>query len=241
MDLIWFAAFLLLAEILGTLGGFGSSMLVMPLAAWFLPFGEALGLTAAFHVLSNGAKMILFRDGIDRKLLFTMGIPAVVGVLIGAWLTAYANSRFMEIALGGSLLAISLFLVLLPTARIKATVGNAMVGGTASGFIAGLVGTGGAIRGVALAAFGLPKEVFVATSAWIDMGVDLSRSLVYWSEGYMRDEVWTMLPFLALTSLLGSYIGKRLLARISQDHFERIVLVLVMIVGAATLIRALTG
>ncbi|MCB0785946.1 MAG: TSUP family transporter, partial [Flavobacteriales bacterium] len=79
MELVAFAVLLLVAEVLGTLGGFGSSMLVMPIAASFLPFEEALGLTAFFHVLSNGAKMLLFRQGFDRRLVLRMGIPAVIG------------------------------------------------------------------------------------------------------------------------------------------------------------------
>ncbi len=61
MELFAFFALLLVAEVLGTIGGFGSSMLVMPLAGFFLPFDQALGLTAVFHVFSNAAKIVLFR------------------------------------------------------------------------------------------------------------------------------------------------------------------------------------
>ena len=239
MEPFVFYALLLLAETLGTVGGFGSSMLVMPLAVYFLPFDQALGLTAVFHVFSNGAKILLFRKGLDRKLLLTMGIPAVFGVLIGAGLTTYVNGKVMEIVLGVALLIMSLFLFLLPRFRIPPTRTNALLGGASSGFIAGLVGTGGAIRGAALTAFGLQKTVFVATSAWIDMGVDLSRSVVYWSQGYLTRELWSILPGLAIASLLGSYLGKRILGHMSQSVFERVVLGLVFFVGAFTLIQAI--
>ena len=79
MELAWFSILLLLAEIAGTVGGFGSSMLVMPLAGEFLPFEQALGLTAVFHVFSNGAKMILFRKGP------VAGAPLVPGCSGRAW------------------------------------------------------------------------------------------------------------------------------------------------------------
>ena len=94
-------------------------------------------------------------------------------------------------------------------------------------------------RGVTLSAFGLQKEVFVATSAWIDMGVDLTRSVVYWNEGYLKDGIWTLFPGLVLTSMVGSFIGKRILSSLSQTHFEKVVIALVMIIGSATLIHAL--
>ncbi|MCB0771106.1 MAG: sulfite exporter TauE/SafE family protein [Flavobacteriales bacterium] len=239
MEIAIFFSLLLLAEVLGTVGGFGSSMLVMPLAIWFLTFEQALGLTAVFHVFSNGAKMILFRKGMDRRLLVQMGIPAVIGVVLGARLTVWVDGRAIGLMLGVALLLMSAFLFLLPNIRIHPTRGNALVGGSVSGFVAGLVGTGGAVRGATLAAFGLDKNVFVATSAWIDMGVDLSRSVVYWGQGYLDARTWLYLPVLAAVSLVGSYFGKQILAQLDQSLFERIVLGLVFILGIVSVVVAL--
>lgn len=232
-----FFTLLLLAEVLGTIGGFGSSMLVMPLAGFFMPFEQALGLTAIFHLFSNAAKMLLFRAGFNKRLLLWLGVPAIVGVVLGAWLTALVEEQWMMIALGASLIVMSLGLLLRPGLRLRATDGNAAAGGALSGFIAGLVGTGGAIRGITLAAFDLEKNVFVSTSAWIDMGVDLSRSVVYTAEGYVK-HLLDYLPGMAAASLLGSWIGKQALDHIPQQQFRRVVLVLVLLVGAVTLGRA---
>lgn len=239
VELALFYALLLIAEVLGTVGGFGSSMLVMPLAGWFLPFDQALGLTALFHVFSNGAKIFLFRIGLDKRLLLLMGVPAVIGVLIGARLTVFVDGSAMELVLGIALLLMSAFLFALPRMRIAPTRTNAFIGGSASGLIAGMVGTGGAVRGATLAAFGLEKGVFIATSAWIDMGVDLSRSVVYWGQGYMHQNLWIHLPVLAAVSVLGSYLGKRILAHVPQHLFQRIVLALVFAIGLFTLMHAL--
>lgn len=231
MELVAFAVLLLVAEVLGTLGGFGSSMLVMPIAASFLPFEEALGLTAFFHVLSNGAKMLLFRQGFDRRLVLRMGIPAVIGVIVGARLTAFVDGELLEVALGIALVAMSTWLIMRPLWKLADSRRNVIAGGGVSGFVAGLVGTGGAIRGVALSAFALEKHVFIATSAWIDMGVDLSRTVVYASQGFLRAEVWTYLPVLAGISLLGTWSGRWLLQRVPQERFRTVVLVLVLLVG----------
>ncbi|MCB0779057.1 MAG: sulfite exporter TauE/SafE family protein [Flavobacteriales bacterium] len=231
----------MVAEVLGTVGGFGSSMLVMPLATYFLPFDEALGLTALFHVFSNGAKILLFRQGLDKQVLLYMGIPAVLGVLLGARLTAFVDGRSMTLVLGLALLLLSAFLYVLPHVRIAPIRRNAFVGGSVSGLVAGLVGTGGAVRGATLAAFGLEKHAFIATSAWIDMGVDLSRTVVYWEQGYVQRELLLLLPALILISWLGSYLGKRILAHVPQELFQRIVLGLVFAIGLFTFVHALIG
>jgi hypothetical protein len=47
-----------------------------------------------------------------------------------------------------------------------------------SGFSAGLLGAGGAIRGLTMAAFNLEKSKFVTTSAMINFMIDSIRTVV---------------------------------------------------------------
>ena len=238
IDHALFLGLLLVAEVLGTVGGLGSSMLVMPLAGWFMPFDQALGLTALFHVFSNGAKMLLFRKGVSWRLLLWLGVPAVVAVIAGARLTVFMDERILSIALGSLLVIMGMGLLWKSEWRLGATNGNALAGGLISGFIAGIAGTGGAIRGITLAAFDLEKMAFVATSAWIDMGVDLSRSAVYASQGFITALVLTYLPVMAIASFSGSWLGRWLLLRIPQERFRKIVLGLVAVMGVVTVVQS---
>ncbi len=234
-----FLVLLLIAEVLGTIGGFGSSMLVMPLAGWFLPFDQALGLTALFHVFSNAAKMLLFRKGISWHLLLWLGVPAVIGVLFGAQTTVFMDERTLKVALGLVLVLLGGLLLLREEWKLRPDRRNAMIGGTISGVLAGIAGTGGAVRGITLAAFGLEKTAFVSTSAWIDMGVDLSRTVVYAGHGFLTEAVLVYLPAMAAVSLGGSWLGKLLLQRIPQSAFRRIVLGLVVLMGVIALWQGL--
>lgn len=235
-----FIALLLAAEVLGTIGGFGSSMIVMPLAVLFLPFEQALGLTALFHVFSNGAKMLLFRQGISRRLLIWLGIPAVLAVILGAQLTVFLDQQALSLVLGIVLVLLGTGLLVKASWKLRATARNAAVGGGISGLIAGLAGTGGAVRGITLAAFDLEKMAFVSTSAWIDMGVDLSRSIVYASHGFLTPAVLVFLPAMVVASFVGTWLGKKALERIPQQLFRSIVLVLVVVMGLVTIVQAVT-
>lgn len=236
--MLGFFVLLLTAEVLGTISGFGSSMLVMPLAGLFMPFDQALGLTALFHVFSNGAKMLLFRQGVSWRLLLWLGIPAVIAVIAGARLTVFMDERVMGLVLGSLLVVMGVGLLWKSAWRLRPTNSNALAGGVISGFIAGIAGTGGAVRGITLAAFDLEKMVFVSTSAWIDMGVDVSRSVVYASQGFINAHVLNYLPAMAVASITGSWFGKRALERISQSSFRSIVLGLVVLMGVITLWQA---
>lgn len=66
----YFGVFLflvLLAEILGTVGGFGSSVFFVPVANYFFKFQTVLGLTALFHLASNVVKIAFFKKRNRQK------------------------------------------------------------------------------------------------------------------------------------------------------------------------------
>ncbi|MGX7686506.1 sulfite exporter TauE/SafE family protein [Flectobacillus sp. BAB-3569] len=224
-----FALLALFAEIIGTVSGFGSSILFVPVASLFFDFKTVLGITAVFHVFSNVSKITLFRKGINKEIALKLGIPAVIFVMIGAWMTTFLPTKSMELAMNIVLVGLSLYLLYNFNKTLKQTDGNLYLGGIMSGLLAGLVGTGGAIRGITLAAFQLPKEIFIATSALIDLGVDSSRAVVYVSNGYFDRQYMVLIPFLIVISILGSYIGKVILKYTSETVFRYIVLSIVIL------------
>ena len=233
-----FLALALLAEIAGTVGGFGSSTFFVPVANFFFDFQSVLAITALFHLFSNASKLSLFRSGIDRHLLIVMGVPAVLCAMLGGLATPYVPVAVLKTLLGLFLVVMSAWLLLRPAWQLRANMPTAVTGGALSGAMAGMIGTGGAVRGLALAAFDLPKEVFVATSAAIDMGIDLSRATAYFGNRYLHahDLVW--LPLLAVVALAGTWIGRMLLRHMPQAVFRRVALVLVFVIGWVTLYEA---
>lgn len=229
----------LIAEILGTISGFGSSILFVPLAALFFDFKTVLGITAVFHVFSNLSKIYLFRQGLDKNIAWQLGIPAVVAVIIGALLTELIPQQQLEVMMCILLIALSLYLLVFAEKKLAPSSTNLISGGLASGFLAGLVGSGGAIRGLTLTAFQLEKNIFLATSAMIDLGVDASRTVVYYANGYMNKDLFFLIPFLLGISIVGSWIGKKILAHIPQKQFRWLVLGVVLVTAAIQLVKIL--
>jgi len=235
--LLLFILLALLAEILGTVGGFGSSLFFVPMASFFLDFHVVLGITAIFHVSSNLTKIAFFRKGIDKKLIIWLGIPAIIFVIIGAYLSKSIKSNILEMLLAIFLIVISLTFLKFNKLVVKPSKRNSIFGGVLSGLVAGVIGTGGAIRGVTLAAFNLNISTFIATSAIIDLGIDFSRSIVYYTNGYIKKEHIYLIPLLLICSVLGTFIGKKILERISEEKFKSIVLFLILITGITTLVK----
>ncbi|WP_372745913.1 TSUP family transporter, partial [Lutibacter sp.] len=85
----------------------------------------------------------------------------------------------------------------------------------------------------------LSIQTFIATSAIIDLGIDASRSVVYFLNGYIHTHDLYLIPLLLIASIAGTYIGKLILNRISQEKFKLIVLLLILVTGIITLIKFL--
>jgi uncharacterized membrane protein YfcA len=239
MTLVLFYILAFLAEIIGTIAGFGSSIFLIPLGGFFFDFQTVLAITAVMHVFSNVSKLVMFYKGINWHLMLMIGLPATIFVLLGSWLSTVLYLKYAELVLGIFLIIFSIFFFWKPDYKLESTNPNAIFGGTVSGFLAGLTGTGGAVRGLSLAAFNLEKNMFIATSAAIDFFVDTSRSVVYLSNGYLQKEYYTTVPFLLAVAILGSYSGKLILKYISGVQFKKIVLSFVLIIGVIMIWKTL--
>ncbi|TCP24826.1 hypothetical protein EV195_105257 [Tenacibaculum skagerrakense] len=229
----------LLAEIFGTIGGFGSSVFFVPIANFYFDFESVLGLTAIYHLSSNLSKIVLFKKGLDKKLLINIGIPSVLFVILGGLITKIFMNSFLELFLGIFLVSLALLFLIKKKLIITPNKRNAIIGGSLSGFSAGLLGTGGAIRGLTMSAFNLEKNVFIATSAFIDFLIDFSRSFVYYYNGFIHEHDLKYVPFLIIIGIIGTLIGKKILNYIPQEKFKQLSLSLILIIGIVTLTNVL--
>ncbi|MCS6990886.1 MAG: sulfite exporter TauE/SafE family protein [Chitinophagales bacterium] len=224
-----------LAEVAGTLGGFGSSVFFVPVAALYFTMHTALGLTALFHLFSNISKLVLFRSGFQPYLMLYLGLPAVACVLAGGLLAGKVPETWLQRTLGIFLVISSLLLLTNRLQLSPYSKKTTILGGALSGLAAGLLGTGGAIRGLTMASFNLEKSTFIATSAFIDLCVDFTRSVVYYYNGFIKKELIIYVPFLLLIALGGTYVGQRILRHIPQHRFRQLSLLLVLGIGIYTL------
>lgn len=232
---VWFFAAAFFAEVVGTLAGFGSSTILLPIALLFFDFKTALVLVAFMHLFGNLGRITFFRKGIAWRVLLYFGAIGVLGTLLGALLVSIIDQLLLKGLLGIFLIAYGLFVLLRPSFRMKPTYANMLSGGALSGFLAGLIGTGGALRSAFLTAYNLPKSQYIGTAAAIAIAVDGTRIPLYLKDGLFAGSYYWMLPILFVLAFVGSYTGKRLVSRIPQGVFSRIVLVCLILAGAKLL------
>ncbi len=228
---ILFLFFAFLAEIIGAIAGFGTSTILLPIALFFFDFPTALIVVALLHVSGNLSKVALFKEGVDRNLLLRFGFPSIVLTLVGAFLVAYLPSLLLKSLLGLFLVIYALVSLLGVDIKVKQNLGMDLLGGSLSGFFAGLLGTGGAVRGAFLSSYRLRKEKYIATLAVIALAVDGTRILVYLGKGYFPSELYYSVPLLVFIAFAGAYAGRKMMLKISQQWFRKMVLIAIGLAG----------
>jgi uncharacterized protein len=229
------------SEIIGTMAGFGSSTIYLPLASYIYDFQTALVLVAIFHFFGNISRIAFFRHGLEKNILLKFGIPSFVLSLIGATLVGYLSQTFLEFMLGLFLIVISTIFLLNPKLAFPSNSKFLVLGGALSGFITGLVGTGGALRASFLTGLKLEKESYIATAAVIALGTDATRIPSYISAGFLSQQYYYLIPILFGTAVAGSYVGRKIVTKIDQDKFKKMVLIGVILVSIKFIIDGVTA
>jgi uncharacterized membrane protein YfcA len=241
---MWFdAAVLAIAAVAGALAavtGFGIGSLLTPLLTMEMDTRLAVAAVSIPHVAGTALRFWLLSGKVDRNVLLRFGLTSAAGGLTGAMLQGYASNRWLMFIFAALLLfaAASELTGLARRMRFKGHV--AWIAGALSGLLGGLVGNQGGLRSAALLGFGLSKESFVATATAVGLLVDGARMPVYLATHHRA--LWSMwLPILIATIgvTLGTLLGSRVLARIPEIWFHRVLAAVLAALGISMLVRGL--
>ncbi|PIR21476.1 MAG: hypothetical protein COV45_01640 [Deltaproteobacteria bacterium CG11_big_fil_rev_8_21_14_0_20_47_16] len=217
------------ASLLTFFSGFGLGTILMPVMAIFFPVEVAIALTAIVHFLNNLFKLILIGRHARWMVVFRFGIPAMLAAYLGAKLLFDLPHIKQVVAV---LMIIFVLLELLPQFK-KVTLGLKWMplGGLLSGFFGGLSGHQGALRSMFLIRAGLSKEMFIATGVVIACVIDVTRLSVYTAQfshdGLYRE--WPLIASATVSAFVGSYVGSRLLKKVTISTLQVGVAIAIMI------------
>ncbi len=222
----------IVASCVGTMTGFGTSTIMVPALLLFYPLPQTLLFVGIVHWFGDVWKLLLFRRGFQWKLILSFGIPGIAATVLGASLIFNIPSTVLSRMLGIFLVCYVVYLFLKSSFRIRPNLFAGALGGALSGFLAGIFGIGGAVRGLFLTAYDLPKEVYIATAGAIALFIDTTRLTTYLLKGARIEELllWGLLLFVP-ASFLGAKIAQRIVGKIPQQHFRKIVAVFLLLVG----------
>jgi len=237
MQTILLCLLTLVASAIGTATGFGTSTVMIPVMVLFVPLPVALLFVGLIHLAGDVWKVLLFKRGIDRRLILGFGLSGIAASFLGASLSMHAEGLPLKRILGIFLILYAVFLSLKRRWALPKTNTTAVCGGLLSGLFAGIFGVGGSVRAAFLMAFNLPKEVYIFTSGLIALFIDVTRISRYIWAGTKLQESLLLAVILGIPiSFAAAYVTKRFLDRFPQKFFRVFVAVFLALVGVKLLI-----
>jgi uncharacterized membrane protein YfcA len=96
---------------------------------------------------------------------------------------------------------------------------------------------GGAVRGLFLSGFDLPKAVYIATAGAIALFIDTTRVTTYFVEGARLESkiLWGMLIFIP-ASFLGAKAAQLFVEKIPQKYFRKVIAIFLFLVALKLLV-----
>lgn len=254
MSHIVIAATALLVSGLTLFSGFGLGTLLMPAFALFFPVTVAIPATAVVHLLNNLFKVVLVGRNADWGVVARFAIPAALAAVAGAMLLGlladlqpmaryelFGTSRELhpvKLVIGAVIVAFALLELSPRFAALTLPPRYLSLGGLLSGFFGGLSGNQGAFRSAFLVKAGLGKEAFVATGVIASVIVDTVRLAVYGLSYYstsfaaLDEDVGPIVVTAVLAAFLGSFIGARLIDKVTLRFIRLVVAAMMIMVGA---------
>lgn len=226
------------AGIIACISGFGIGSLLTPLLA--LEAGTSLGVAAVSiaHFLGTALRFWAWKKHIHKKTLLNFGITSAIGGLLGALLHNIFYNVLLTIIFGGLLVFAGFTGMTGISAKWKLTGFWGWLAGALSGLFGGLVGNQGGIRSAALLGFDLKGKEFVATATGIALIIDMTRMPVYFiTQGKKILEIWPWVAISAAGVLIGTEIGIRLLGKIPETLFRKMVSGIIFCLGIWILIQ----
>lgn len=228
------------AGALASIVGFGIGSLLTPVLAISAGTKTAVAAVSIPHLVGTLIRFVQIRGHVDWRVFMTFGLMSAAGGLAGALLHTRASGDALGIVFGVLLILVSVSEFTGFSRRIRFDGPLAWIAGVASGMLGGLVGNQGGIRSGALMGFHLKRDAFVATATAIGLVVDAARMPVYFATD--RDAVIGMWPVVLIATggvVAGTLAGRRLLARVPETWFHRVVAAVLFVLGTIMLTRAL--
>jgi hypothetical protein len=228
-----FVAFVgLIAAGIASVTGFGIGSLLTPVLAVETGTKLAVAAVSIPHLVGTTQRFWLLRRHVDRRVLLGFGVASAVGGLAGALVHVWVSSRALAVVFG----------IVVAIAGVSELTGwmrrvhwgrrSAWAAGALSGALGGMVGNQGGIRTAALLGFDVPKESFVATATAIGLFVDGARMPVYLATEWREIiGVWPLVLTATVAVVVGTALGARVLARLRQETFRRVIGALLIVLG----------
>jgi len=237
---LWLGACILLSSTIEAVTGFGSIVIALSLGALLLPIASMLPVLVPLNIFMTGTIAWKNRHHIDKALLLKLILPLMAaGTLAGYLLRPWLGESLLKTLLGVLIIwfAAREFWRLLrnvTTPPHPPWLSRSLT--FAAGITHGLFASGGPLLVYAMAGRQLHKGSMRASLVTVWFSLNVGLTVAFALDGTLipaLPQVAAYLPVLATGYFLGEFLHHRL----DEHRFRQVVYVLLIVTGAALILR----
>jgi hypothetical protein len=238
----FYAAVLLSAFAVRSAAGFGAGLIAIPMLAFILPVSTAVSVATVLTTLSSVQQVSCDWRQIAWREFLVIFLYSMVGVALGLYFIKLLDEDVLRHCLGGFLILYSIYgLLAADASRLLSRRWHGALGagvGIVGGLCSSLFGAGaGPIYVVYFDILRLEKAVFRATMSAVVLLGGAARIVGYGSFGFYGYSTIALLAVGLPLVIVGSWLGDRLVYRLSARSFSRLVAAIMLLSGVTLLVR----
>ena len=227
----------LVASLIAAVAGFGGAVIMLPVLVWAFGVQDAIPILTIAQLMGNLWRVLLNRTQLNWSVVKRFAIGVVPAATVGGIIFATAPGAALVRSLG-------VFLVLIVVYRhtpwgkhTRMTLRGFIPLGAAAGTISAIFGTTGPVTAPFFLAFGLIKGAYIGTEAMTTVVMHITKLAVYGSYALIGVRTLLIGITIGVVMLLGTYLGKNILKRVSERVFPLIIEGAMLISGIIFIVR----
>ena len=221
--------------------GIGMSMFSVPIIAFILPPTKAMMLLCFPVIFTNFLQMDI-KKGLGSLRFLPMFLALFLGLLIGGKLILNLSLNFISISIAIVIIIFtSLNFLGINLKKIKKA--NEKILSVLIGFFSGILGGLTTFYAPPIITFlistNLEKEFFIRTTAtmYFFASIPLYSSMLFHGLGNYHDLMVSLI--LVIPAIIGQFFGSKVRKKLSNEIFQKLVLIILIIIGFTLLIKNL--
>lgn len=215
------------ATISGAMGFLGGTILLSVMAQ-VVSVQVLVPLHGAVQFWSNGSRVLFLLKHVNWKIFFQYSIGLVIGSFLAFKYLVSIDEGIYNLVLGIFIITVTLMPKPKKGIRFK---GKWFTVGFVSSFMGLFMGAVGTFVGAMFLSEPFEKRVLVATQAMCQTLLHFSKIIVFTFIGFKLLDWWPLLALMIMTTTLGSMVGVRILEKVPQELFIKILKTLVVLLA----------
>jgi uncharacterized membrane protein YfcA len=226
----------LVASMVAAVAGFGGAAVLLPVLVLVVGPRNAIPVLTIAQLIGNGSRVALNWDEIERPIVGWFAIGAVPAALLGGLLFAAAPLDALVRLIGLFLLASVAWRHLRPRPSGLLGPRTFTLIGAVFAFASALIGSVGPVMAPFFLRAGLVKGAYIGTEAAATVVMHVTKLVAYGMAALLSTAVVAVGLVMAPAMVAGSWIGKRIVDRLSERVFVAMVEIALVVTGLAFLV-----